>query len=137
MLPWLDAEVHFGNPASDHALGRRARAAVERARAEVAALLGANADEIIWTSGATESNNLALKGALEFRGLQNAHVVTSRIEHKAVLDTCRYLETLGVRVTYLTPGVDGIVSADQVLAALRPGTQIGRASGREREGRYE
>ncbi|HEY9546927.1 MAG TPA: aminotransferase class V-fold PLP-dependent enzyme [Solimonas sp.] len=124
MLPWLDAEMHFGNPASDHALGRRARAAVERARAEVAALLGANADEIIWTSGATESNNLALKGALEFRGLQNAHVVTSRIEHKAVLDTCRYLETLGVRVTYLTPGVDGIVSADQVLAALRPETML-------------
>lgn len=124
MLPWLDAETHFGNPASDHALGRRARAAVERARGEVAALLGANADEIIWTSGATESNNLALKGALEFRGLQNAHLLTSRIEHKAVLDTCRYLETLGVRVTYLTPGADGAIAADQVLAALRPETML-------------
>lgn len=124
MLPWLDAETHFGNPASDHALGRRARGAVEQARGEVAALLGAGSDEIVWTSGATESNNLALKGALEFRGLQGAHVLTSRIEHKAVLDTCRHLETLGVRVTYLTPGVDGIIDADQLLAALRPETML-------------
>lgn len=124
MLPWLDAEMHFGNPASDHALGRRARAAVEQARRDVASLLGAGSDEIVWTSGATESNNLALKGALEFRGLQGAHLVTSRIEHKAVLDTCRYLETLGVRVSYLTPGSDGIVSADQVVAALRPETLL-------------
>ncbi|NGY04542.1 aminotransferase class V-fold PLP-dependent enzyme [Solimonas terrae] len=124
MLPWLDAETQFGNPASDHALGRCARAAVERARSEVAALLGAGSDEIVWTSGATESNNLALKGALEFRGLQGAHLVTSRIEHKAVLDTCRYLETLGVRVTYLTPGADGIVAAEQVLNAVRPDTTL-------------
>jgi cysteine desulfurase len=124
MLPWLDAESGFGNPASDHALGRRARAAVERARGEVAALLGCGADEIIWTSGATESNNLAIKGALEFRGLQGAHLVTSRIEHKAVLDTCRYLETQGLRVTYLTPRPDGIVAAEQLLAALRPETAM-------------
>lgn len=124
MLPWLDADSHFGNPASDHALGRKARAAVERARAQVAALLGAGADEIVWTSGATESNNLALKGALEFRGLKGAHIVTSRVEHKAVLDTCRYLETQGVRVSYLTPQADGIVAAGQVLAALQPDTAL-------------
>lgn len=124
MLPWLDADMHFGNPASDHALGRRARAAVEHARSQIASLLGAGSDEIVWTSGATESNNLALKGALEFRGLRGAHLVTSRIEHKAVLDTCRHLETLGVRVTYLTPGVDGIVNVDQVLSALRPETML-------------
>lgn len=124
MLPWLDAEMHFGNPASDHALGRKARAAVERARAQVAALMGASAEEIVWTSGATESNNLAIKGALEFRGLKGAHVVTSRIEHKAVLDTCRYLETQGTRVTYLTPQADGVVSVEQVLAALQTDTAL-------------
>ncbi|NKF24710.1 aminotransferase class V-fold PLP-dependent enzyme [Solimonas marina] len=124
MLPWLDAETHFGNPASDHAMGRSARAAVEQARTEVAALLGCGPDEIVWTSGATESNNLAIKGALEFRGLQGAHLVTSRIEHKAVLDTCRYLETQGLRVTYLTPQADGLIAAEQVLAALRPETAM-------------
>ncbi|MFT4046702.1 MAG: aminotransferase class V-fold PLP-dependent enzyme [Solimonas sp.] len=124
MLPWLDAETHFGNPASDHALGRKARAAVERARAQVTALIGAGADEIVWTSGATESNNLAIKGALEFRGLEGAHLVTSRVEHKAVLDTCRYLETRGARVTYLTPRADGIVAIDQVLGALQAGTAL-------------
>ncbi|WP_028080531.1 aminotransferase class V-fold PLP-dependent enzyme [Solimonas soli] len=124
MLPWLDAETHFGNPASDHALGRRARAAVEQARAQVAQLIGAGADEIVWTSGATEANNLAIKGALEFRGLKGAHVVTSRVEHKAVLDTCRYLETQGTRVTYLTPQADGIVGVEQVLAALQPDTAL-------------
>lgn len=124
MLTSLDAQEHFGNPASDHALGRRARAAVEVARGEVAALLGATAEEIVWTSGATESNNLAIKGALEFRGRQGAHLVTSRVEHKSVLDTCRYLETQGVRVTYLRPQPDGIVAAGQVLEALRPETAL-------------
>ncbi len=124
MLPWLDDVDGYGNPASDHALGRRARQAVEQARVQVAALLGAQADEIIFTSGATEANNLALKGALEFRGLQGAHVVTSRIEHKSVLDTCRYLETLGARVSYLTPNAGGVIDAEQVMAALRPDTAL-------------
>ncbi len=124
MLPWLDADTHFGNPASDHALGRRARLAVEQARGEVATLLGAAADEIIWTSGATESNNLAIKGALEFRGLRGAHLVTSRVEHKAVLDTCRHLETQGLRVSYLTPDADGVIEVRQVLEALRPDTAM-------------
>lgn len=122
MLPWL--RDGYGNPASEHALGRRARAAVEQARAQVAALIGATAEEIVWTSGATESNNLAIKGALEFRGLRDAHIVTSRIEHKAVLDTCRHLETQGARVTYLRPDANGAFTAQQVLNALTPQTVL-------------
>jgi cysteine desulfurase len=122
MLPWL--RDGYGNPASDHALGRRARAAVETARAQVADLIGAMPEEIVWTSGATESNNLAIKGAVEFRGGKNAHIVTSRIEHKAVLDTCRHLETRGVRVTYLKPDLKGWIAPEQVLEALTPETVL-------------
>lgn len=122
MLPWL--QEGYGNPASEHAYGLRARIAVEKARAQVAALIGATPEEIVWTSGATESNNLAIKGALEFRGLRNAHLVTSRIEHKAVLDTCRHLETQGARVTYLKPDSSGRISAEQVLEALAPETAL-------------
>ena len=118
----------FANPASDHAPGRAARKAVEAARAQVAALLGAAADEIIWTSGATEANNLAIKGALEFRGFDNAHLITSRTEHKCVLDTCRYLESRygsrGLKLTQLKPGSDGTVAVQQVLEALTPQTVL-------------
>lgn len=124
MLPWLEAETGFGNPASDHAYGRAPRAAVEAARAQVAALVGASAEEIVWTSGATESNNLAIKGALEFRGLAGAHLITSRIEHKSVVDTCRYLETRGVRVSWLEPDGGGAIRVEQVLAALKPETLL-------------
>lgn len=128
MLPYLRPDGLHANPASSHGPGFRARAAVERARAEVAALIGAEPTEIIWTSGATESNNLALKGALEFRGLpangRAAHVITARTEHKCVLDTCRHLETLGVRVTYLKPGPTGAVTPEQVLAAITPETAL-------------
>jgi cysteine desulfurase len=124
MLDWLDDAVGYGNPSSDHAPGRRARAAVETARAQVAALIGATAGEIIWTSGATEASNLAIKGALEFRGIGGAHLVTSRIEHKSVVDTCRYLETRGVRVSWLDPGPGGRIAVEQVLAALRPETLL-------------
>jgi cysteine desulfurase len=124
MLPHLSAETGFANPASTHGPGYKARAAVEKARAQVAVLLGAEPAEIVWTSGATESNNLALKGALEFRGARNAHIVTSKTEHKCVLDTCRHLETQGVRVTYLKPGPDGAVSPEQVLEALTPDTVL-------------
>jgi cysteine desulfurase len=129
MLPHLREGGSFANPASTHGPGYKARAAVEKARAQVAALLGAEAAEIVWTSGATESNNLAIKGALEFhgnggRGVRNAHIVTSRTEHKCVLDTCRHLETLGVRVSYLKPGADGVVSPEQVLEALTPDTML-------------
>jgi cysteine desulfurase len=124
MLPFLTADGSFANPASTHGPGYKARAAVEKARGQVAALLGAEPGEIVWTSGATESNNLALKGALEFRGLKNAHIVTSRTEHKCVLDTCRHLETQGVRVSYLKPGTGGAVSPEQVLEALTPETVL-------------
>ncbi len=124
MLPWLDDLDGYGNPASDHAPGLRARRAVEQARAHVAALIGAMPEEMVWTSGATESNNLALKGALEFRGLERAHLITTRIEHKAVLDTCRYLETRGVRVSYLNPDAQGRIAAQAVLDALRPETVL-------------
>ncbi|MES0874382.1 cysteine desulfurase family protein [Sinimarinibacterium thermocellulolyticum] len=123
MLEWLD-DTGYGNPASDHALGRRARAAVEAARAEVAALIGASSEEIIWTSGATEANNLAIKGALEFRGAERAHLITSRIEHKSVVDTCRYLETRGVRVSWLDPDPGGRIDTARVIAALRPETVL-------------
>ncbi len=124
MLPSLTADGSFANPASTHGPGYKARAAVEKARAQVAALLGAEPGEIVWTSGATESNNLAIKGALEFRGVRNAHIVTSRTEHKCVLDTCRHLETQGVRVSYLKPEAGGIVSPEQVLEALTPETVL-------------
>ena len=127
MLPYLTADGSFANPASTHGPGYKARAAVERARAQVAALLGAEPAEIVWTSGATESNNLAIKGALEFNGGHNGrspHIVTSRTEHKCVLDTCRHLETQGVRVTFLRPGTDGVVSPEQVLEALTPETVL-------------
>src|SRR3546814_16730876 len=96
MLPWLDAEMHVGNPASDHALGPRARAAVERARGEVATLLGAKADETIWTSGATEPNHLALHGAMEFRDSQHALARNQRLPHMALLSPCPNIEPLGV-----------------------------------------
>ena len=122
LRPWL--LEHYGNPASDHAFGRLARQAVERARAQVAALLGASTEEILFTSGATEANNLALKGALEFRGLEGAHVVSSRTEHKCVLDSLRYLETRGLKLTWLKPDAGGVVSADAVLAALTPATAL-------------
>lgn len=126
MQPYLT--YAFANPASDHAPGRAAKKAVEAARAQVAALIGATAEEIIWTSGATEANNLAIKGALEFRRLDNAHIITSKTEHKCVLDTCRYLESQhggrGLRVTYLKPGADGCITAQQVMSALTPQTVL-------------
>ena len=124
MLAFLQPGGIHGNPASDHVAGLAARQAVEKARAQVAALIGAEPGEIVWTSGATESNNLAIKGALEFHGARGRHVVTSRIEHKSVLDTCRYLETQGVRVTYLKPQADGRVSPRQVIEALTPETAL-------------
>jgi len=128
MLPYLKPDGLHGNPASTHGPGFKARAAVERARQQVAALIGAEAGEIIWTSGATESNNLALKGALEFRGFPRngkpAHIVTSKTEHKCVLDTCRHLETLGARVSYLKPDGQGRVTPQAVLAAITPDTVL-------------
>lgn len=125
MLPFLRGDDGlFANAASSHAPGLAVRSAVEAAREQVAALLGATPAEIVWTSGATESNNLAIKGALEFRGLAGSHVVTARTEHKCVLDSCRYLETQEVRVSYLSPGADGAVSPQQVLDALTSDTRL-------------
>ena len=124
MLPYLRAGGIHGNPSSDHAAGREARRAVEAARGHVAALIGAQPGEIVWTSGATESDNLAIKGAFEFHAGRGKHIVTAITEHKAVRDTCRHLETLGARVTYLKPGTDGRVTPEQVLAALTPETVL-------------
>jgi cysteine desulfurase len=124
MRPWLEPGGEFANPASTHAAGLRAKDAVEAARAQVAALVGAQPDEIVFTSGATESNNLAIKGTIEFHARERAHVVTSRIEHRCVVDACRWLETRGVRVTTLKPGAGGRIAADAVLEALVPETVL-------------
>ncbi|WP_051516435.1 IscS subfamily cysteine desulfurase [Herbaspirillum sp. RV1423] len=117
----------FGNPASSsHSFGWEAKAAVEKARKQVAALVGAQAGEIVWTSGATESNNLALKGAAH--ALREAgrgkHLITVSTEHKAVLDTMHTLERAGFEVTYLQPQADGLVTVEQLQAALRPDTIV-------------
>ncbi len=121
MVPWL--REHFGNPASrSHAWGWEAEAAVENAREQVAALIGADPREIIWTSGATESDNLALKGAAGFYKTRGKHIITVKTEHKAVLDTCRELERQGFDVTYLDVQPDGLVDLDVFRAAIRPDT---------------
>lgn len=115
----------YGNPASrSHSYGWRAEALVEEARSQVAALINADPREIIWTSGATESNNLAIKGAAQFYLRKGKHIITSKIEHKAVLDTCRQLEREGFEVTYLEPNRDGIVGIDKIQAALREDTVL-------------
>ena len=106
----LGADGEFANPSSvNHGYGRRASARVERARAEVAALVNAAPEQILFTSGATEANNLALLGAARFHRNRSRHLVTSRTEHPAVLDACRQLEREGCAVTYLKPGPSGIV----------------------------
>ena len=121
MIPWL--REHFGNPASrSHAWGWEAEAAVEKAREQVAALVGADPREIIWTSGATESDNLALNGAAQFYKARGKHLVTVKTEHKAVLDTMRELERQGFEVTYLDVEEDGLLDFDKLKAALRPDT---------------
>ena len=121
MIPYLTEK--FGNPASrSHAYGWEAEAAVEEARAQVAALVNADAKDIIWTSGATESNNLAIKGAAHFYSGKGKHLVTVTTEHKAVLDTMRELERQGFAVTYLEPQENGLITLEQFKAALRPDT---------------
>lgn len=123
MIPWLREQ--FGNPASrSHAWGWQAEEAVEAARAQVAALIGADPREIVWTSGATESNNLALKGAAQFYQDKGRHLVTVKTEHKAVLDTMRELERQGFEVTYLDVQENGLLNLDAFAAALRPDTTI-------------
>lgn len=121
MVPWLGEQ--FGNPASNsHAWGWDAEEAVARAREQVAALIHASPQEIIWTSGATESNNLALKGVAEFHAGKGRHIITVRTEHKAVLDACRALEHQGFELTYLDVEPDGRVRPQALLDALRPDT---------------
>jgi len=121
MIPWL--REHFGNPASrSHAWGWEAEEAVEKARVQVAELIGADPREIVWTSGATESNNLALKGAAQFYKTRGKHLITVKTEHKAVLDTMRELERQGFDVTYLDVLENGLVDLEAFKAALRPDT---------------
>ena len=121
MMPWL--REHFGNPASrSHAWGWEAEAAVEAAREQVASLIGADPREIVWTSGATESINLALKGAAQFYKTRGKHLITLKTEHKAVLDTMRELERQGFEVTYLDVQDDGLVDLAKLEAAVRPDT---------------
>jgi cysteine desulfurase len=124
MTECLTADGDFGNASSGHAFGRAAAARIERARAQVAALIGAAPDEIIFTSGATESNNLAILGVARANADRGRHVVSARTEHKAVLDPCKRLEKQGFQVTYLTPGRSGVIGPAAVAAALRPDTQL-------------
>jgi cysteine desulfurase len=121
MIPWL--REHFGNPASrSHAWGWEAEAIVEKSREHVAALISADPREIVWTSGATESINLALKGAAQFYKSRGKHIITLKTEHKAVLDTVRELERQGFDATYLDVEEDGLVDFDKLQAAIRPDT---------------
>ena len=121
MLPYFTGK--FGNAASrHHSFGWEAAAAVELARDQVAALIGAEPNEIIFTSGATESDNLALKGVWETFSARGNHIITSNIEHKAVLDTCKHLEKLGAEVTYLEVNPDGLIDTEMLEAAIKPTT---------------
>jgi cysteine desulfurase len=123
MLPYLTEK--FGNPSSrQHLLGQEAHAAVEEARAHVARLIGAEAGDIVFTSGATESNNLAVRGAAHAAGAQGRHLVVSTIEHPAVLEPARHLQAEGFEVTVVGAGSDGIVAADEIARALRPDTTL-------------
>jgi len=123
MIECLTNEGNFGNPASrSHAFGWKAEEAAENARRQVAELVNADPREIVWTSGATESDNLAIKGVAHFYASKGKHIVTTKIEHKAVLDTTRQLEREGFEVTYLEPSEDGIVTPAMVEAALRDDT---------------
>ncbi|MYM82897.1 IscS subfamily cysteine desulfurase [Duganella sp. FT50W] len=123
MIPYLREQ--FGNPASrSHMYGWTAEKAVEEARANVAALVNADPREIIWTSGATESNNLAIKGAAQFYKTKGKHIITVKTEHKAVLDTVRELERQGFEATYLEPQDNGLITIEQLTAAIRPDTML-------------
>lgn len=125
MMGCLTLDGVFGNPSSrSHSYGWRAESAVEEARRQVAGLINADPREIVWTSGATESNNLAIKGYSRFNNGKGRHIVTSKIEHKAVLDTCKYLEREGFEVTYLDPTPDGLTAPEAVRDALRDDTVL-------------
>ncbi len=123
MMAYLTEDGDFGNAASrSHLFGWKAEEAVENARAQVADLIGADTREIVWTSGATESDNLAIKGIAFTRKDRGRHIVTSKIEHKAVLDACAWLESQGFEISYLQPTAEGLITPDSVEAALRSDT---------------
>ena len=123
MVPWL--YEHFGNAASrSHAWGWEAEQAIEEARGHVAALIGADPREIVWTSGATESTNLALKGAAHFYKGKGKHLITLKTEHKATLDTMRELERQGFEVTYMDVKPDGLLDLEEFKKAIRPDTLL-------------
>jgi cysteine desulfurase len=125
MCAYLTRQGQFGNPASrSHEFGWKAEAAVEEARAQVANLINADPREIVWTSGATESNNLAIKGAAHFYRKQGGHIITLKTEHKAVLDSCRQLEREGYEVTYLDPEPSGLLDPAMLEASLRSDTVL-------------
>ena len=120
MMPWLTTE--FGNPSSLHYWGQQARAAVQKSREQVAHCLRVSAEELIFTSGGTEADNLALKGVAEAQGKKGKHIITSQIEHHAILHTCEYMEKHGYEVTYLPVDENGLVNPADVAAAIRPDT---------------
>ena len=125
MVEFLTPSGHFGNPASrSHMFGWQAEAAVEDARSDVAGLINADPREIVWTSGATEANNLAIKGCAHFNTRKGKHIITSKIEHKAVLDTCRQLEREGFEITYLDPDANGLIQPQALADALRDDTTV-------------
>jgi len=125
MMQYLTVDGEFGNPASrSHVFGWHAEEAIETARKQVADLVNANPKEIVWTSGATESDNLAIKGAAHFYGKKGKHIITSKTEHKAVLDTCRQLEREGFEVTYLDPESSGLIDINKLASAIRDDTAL-------------
>ena len=125
MMACLTLDGNFGNPASrSHAIGWRAEATVEDARNQLADLISADPREIVWTSGATESNNLAIKGVAAFYRDKGRHIITSSIEHKAVLDCCEYLQAQGCEITYLQPLKDGLIDLQQLRGAIRSDTVL-------------
>lgn len=124
MLPWLEGEGAFGNPHSSHREGRRAAAAVEVARAQIMSTLGATSGRLVFTSGATEAANLAIKGVAASAPRSSRQIVTVATEHACVLDSCAWLETQGWSVTRLPVGPDGLVDVDRVTAAIGPGTAL-------------
>ncbi len=122
MVQYLTLDGGFGNPTSAHTFGKTAKTAVDTARAQVADLIHADPQDIIWTSGATEANNLALKGAATLYQAKGKHIITVKTEHPSVLDTCQQLEKQGFVVTYLTPTSNGLVDVSELLSALRADT---------------
>ncbi len=122
LAAYLTRDGVFGNPGSEHRFGWAAAEAVERARQQVAATIGADPREIVWTSGATEANNLALQGVALADSNRGRHIITAKTEHKAVLDVCRQLSRQGVRITYLDPQPDGLITPEQLTEALEHDT---------------